>query len=75
MGKDLKGKEIGKGFSQRPEGTYEGRYVDRFGKRQSLYDKNLKKLKAAVDKAIFEDKNHMNVVDENITLDVWYEIL
>lgn len=73
MGKDLKGKEIGKGFSQRPDGTYEGRYVDRFGKRQSLYDKNLKKLKAAVDKAIFEDKSHMNVVDENITLDEWYE--
>lgn len=30
MGKDLKGKELGKGFNQRPDGRYEAR-ADRIG--------------------------------------------
>ena len=36
MGQDLKGKELGKGLRQRNDGRYEGRYVDRFGKRKSI---------------------------------------
>lgn len=42
MGKDLKGKELGKGLTQE-KGTeyYTARFVDKFGKRQS---KRFKKL-------------------------------
>lgn len=29
MGKNLKGKELGKGITQRKNGVYHGRYVDR----------------------------------------------
>lgn len=36
MGKDLRGRELGKGISQRKDGLYSGRYTDRFGKRQNL---------------------------------------
>ena len=32
MGKDLNGKELGKGLSQRYDGMYVGRYVDRYKK-------------------------------------------
>ena len=39
MGKDLKGKELGKGISQRKNGIYCARYVDKYGVRQSIYDK------------------------------------
>ena len=41
MGKNLNGKELGKGLSQRKDGTFMGRYVDRFGSRQCVYSKNL----------------------------------
>ena len=43
MGKDLKGKELGKGLSQRKDGTYMARFVDRYGKRKTFYGKNIKK--------------------------------
>ncbi|MCI8892505.1 MAG: hypothetical protein HFH34_14455 [Eubacterium sp.] len=39
MGKPLKGKELGKGISQRKDGLYQGRFTNRFGKRQVIYDK------------------------------------
>ncbi len=32
MGKDLRGKEIGQGLSQRKDGYYVARYTDRYGK-------------------------------------------
>ncbi len=34
MGKSLKGKELGKGISQRKDGLYQARFINRFGKRQ-----------------------------------------
>ncbi len=33
MGKNLKGKEIGTGLSQRTDGKYSARFTDKFGKR------------------------------------------
>ena len=39
MGKPLKGKELGKGISQRKDGLYQGRFTNRFGKREVIYDK------------------------------------
>lgn len=40
MGKSLNGKELGKGISQRKEdGLYIARFTNRFGKRQTIYDK------------------------------------
>lgn len=44
MGKDLKGKELGKGFSQRKNGLYMARFkLDK--QTYTLYSKDLKKLK------------------------------
>ena len=43
MGKDLKGKELGKGISQESTGLYSARFVDRFGKRKHFY--NTQKIK------------------------------
>mgnify|MGYP000799326709 FL=1 len=37
MGKSLNGKELGKGLSQRKDGLYQGRFVNRFGKKQTVY--------------------------------------
>ena len=41
MGKDLKGKEIGAGIVQQPNGTYFARFVDKFGKRRTKRSKKL----------------------------------
>ena len=73
MGKDLKGKELGDGISQRKNGTYHARFVDRFGKRQSFYSKDKREIKELLNKAAYEDKMRINVVDTNVTLDEWYQ--
>ena len=36
MGKSLKGKELGKGITQRKDGIYQGRFVNRFGERRMV---------------------------------------
>ena len=42
MGKSLNGKELGNGISQRKDGLYQARFINRFGKRQTIYAKTLK---------------------------------
>lgn len=71
MGKDLKGKELGQGFSQRKDGRYNARAnID--GVKINLYNSNLKELKkefslkkAAVLKKEFNIRN-------GITLNEWF---
>ena len=36
MGKSLKGKELGKGITQRKDGIYQRRFVNRFGERRTV---------------------------------------
>ncbi len=43
MGKDLRGKELGEGIYQQPNGMYCARFVDKFGKRKSKRSKSYKK--------------------------------
>ena len=49
MGKDLRGKELGKGISQRKDKRYEARAVIN-GQKIDLYDFNLEKLKKDFDR-------------------------
>lgn len=72
MGKDLKGKELGKGLRQKPNGVYSARYVDRFGQRKELYDKNLRELKRRLATAVYDDLNNHSIVDDSTTLSQWY---
>lgn len=73
MGKDLNNKEIGKGLSQRPDGRYIARYVDRYGKRHTFYGKDLKTLRRKLEKARYENENGMFVAGCNITVTEWFE--
>lgn len=41
MGKNLKGKDCGKGIYQRKDGLYSARFVDRVGKRHEKYFQTL----------------------------------
>ena len=73
MGKDLKGKELGTGLRQKSNGTYSARYVDRFGNRKEIYDKNLAELKRKLNTAIYDDKNGNNVIENSVTLSQWFK--
>ena len=72
MGKDLKGKELGPGLMQRKDGSYQARYVDRFGKRKSLYGKKLSDLRKKLATAIAENETYTSIRSE-IKLDDWFE--
>ena len=72
MGKDLNGKELGNGICQRKNGKYCARYVDRFGKRKTIYDDKISEIRKKLALAIAENENHI-IVKENITLDKWFE--
>ena len=45
MGKSLNGKELGKGISQRKDGLYQAHFVNRFGKRETIYAKTLNEIR------------------------------
>lgn len=75
MGKNLKGKELGKGLSQRPDGRYMGR-AQVEGHPIVLYDWKLKELKHKLAVAIDEAKRStlMPGMDgKTITLNEWFE--
>ena len=72
MGKDLKGKELGVGITQRKDGLYQGRYTDRFGKKQTIYERKLADLRKKLATAIAENINYTSV-SQNITLDAWFD--
>lgn len=71
MGKDLNGKELGRGFSQRKDGRYEARAVI-CGTKIDIYDMNLAKLKkdfeAEKARVLRDEKN----VRPNVTFGEWY---
>ena len=72
MGKDLKGKELGKGISQRADGRYIARFTSKTGKRKTLYDFKLNELKRKLREAVYEDEHGLNGNGESITLNAWY---
>ena len=72
MGKDLKGKELGVGITQRKDGLYQGRYKDRFGKYKAIYNKKLGDLRKELAIAIADNQLYTSVRDE-IKLDDWFK--
>lgn len=57
MGKDLKGKEIGDGIYQQPNGTYCARFVDKFGRRKSKRSKKLQEVRQWIADATYIDQH------------------
>lgn len=73
MGKNLKGRELGKGITQRKDGRYQARYTNRFGKRQTVYSKNLSEIRNILKEEQKKDSYNMSVREE-LTLDEWFTI-
>lgn len=74
MGKNLKGKELGVGFTQRQDGRYECK-VTLNGKRRTFYDKKLSDLRKTVNDAKYESEHGICSSNrERLTLDDWHKI-
>ena len=73
MGKDLNGNELGTGISQRKNGTYQARYVDKYKKRHTIHGKDLKLLKRRLEKLRYEAEYSLLGVAPRITLEEWFE--
>jgi integrase len=73
MGKNLKGKECGKGICQRKDGLYSARYVDELGSRHQKYFPTLPEAR----KWLEESKNPTPQTDlfipTEMTVDAWFE--
>ena len=71
MGKDLKGKSLGKGFSQRKDGRYGARAIIK-GHKIDIYNFNLTELKRAFEEEKRKIYNNENIYSNNTTLEEWY---
>lgn len=74
MGKSLNGKELGKGISQRKDGIYQARFMNRFGKRETIYAKTYNEIRHRLRIEQYQDEKMLNVVDKDMTLDEWHEV-
>ena len=73
MGKNLKGKECGKGICQRKDGKYTARYVTKSGARQERHFNTLPEARNWLDDAKYADR-HDVVIDtsSDMTVDAWF---
>ena len=73
MGKNLKGKECGKGICQRKDGFYYARFVDKYGKRHEKYVPTLPEARNWLEEARFADTHDNIFVPSDMTVDAWFE--
>ncbi len=73
MGKNLKGKECGKGIYQRKDGLYHARFVDKSGKRHEKYFKTLPEVRNWLDDSRYADRHDDIFVPSDITVEAWFE--
>ena len=74
MGKNLKGKECGKGICQRKDGLYSARYVDELGKRHDKYFPTLPEARNWLkQKKNAPDPQNNLFIPNEMTVDTWFE--
>ena len=72
MGKNLKGKECGKGICQRNDGLYHARFVDKAGKRHEKYFQTIPEARNWIEQAKYADKHEDVFVPSDTTVDAWF---
>ena len=73
MGKNLKGKEIGKGICQRKDGKYAARYTAKDGSRREKHFDTLPEARNWLADAQYEDKYDVHNPSSEMTVDSWFE--
>lgn len=72
MGKNLKGKEIGKGICQRKDGLYVARFVNRYGNRTTKCFHTIPEAKNWLSEAKYADDHEEVFVPSEMTVDDWF---
>lgn len=73
MGKDLRGKELGVGLSQRKDGLYTARITNRHGKRVQKYFPKLQEARKWIADAQFNEEHGGIEAGGDMTVDAWFE--
>ena len=73
MGKNLKGKECGKGICQRKDGLYYARFVDKTGKRHEKYLPTLPDARNWIEESKYADAHEDVFVATDTTVDQWFD--
>ena len=73
MGKNLKGKECGKGIRQRKDGLYSARFVDKLGNRHEKYFATIPEARNWIEDSKYADKHEGIFAPTETTVDEWFE--
>lgn len=73
MGKNLKGRECGKGICQRKGGIYSARYIAKDGSRREKYFETLPEARNWLADSQYEDKHNKVMAATDITVDSWFD--
>ena len=73
MGKNLKGKECGKGICQRKDGLYYARFVDKTGKRHEKYLPTLPEARNWIEESKYAEAHEDVFVATDTTVDQWFD--
>ena len=73
MGKNLKGKELGPGISQRKDGRFSARYVQPSGRRIEKYFNSLPEARNWLDDQKYEIRHETFSPTAEMTVDEWFQ--
>ncbi len=73
VGKNLKGRECGKGICQRKDGLYTARFLTQDGKRREKYFKTLPEARNWLDDARYLARHDQYNVSSTMTVSEWFE--
>ena len=72
MGKNLKGKECGKGICQRKDGLYSATFVDKTEKPHERYFQTIPEARNWIEKRKYANKHEEVFVATSTTVDEWF---
>ena len=73
MGKDIRGKDLGVGISQRSDGFYVGRYTDKYGKRKQKLFRKLQECRQWLADSQYRDEHSNLNFPEEMTVKAWFD--
>lgn len=73
MGRDLQGNPLPTGVTQRPSGTYRGRFKYQ-GEQYTLHNTDLKALLNEMDDYRYEIRHGLKGKADNMTIDAWFDV-
>ena len=73
MGKNLKGRECGKGICQRKDGKYAARYTSKNGSRKEKHFDTLPEARNWLADVQYEEKHDLTAANSDMTVDSWFE--